>query len=196
MSGREPSPYTTELAASPPPRRTSTLIPWLAALAFALVSLWLLAGSLALRSEVKLLETERELAHVSSDLAKAKLEERTLLAEKMISDLGARQQRPDAAAQLKVVILTLNRTLAPDATVAIAWDPQRKSGVLVAEKIPSTENDDAYELWAESGAGPAKRIGEFKVSKSNRTSYSFTSPDPVSGFILKQGAEPLGSAGL
>lgn len=164
----------------PPSRRFALVLAWLTAIAFALAALWLLGIAFNLRTANGLLETERDLARVSDRLARSQLEERTFLAEKIITDLNARTQQPDDLGHLRVVMLDADRAHAPDARVAIVWDPLKRTGLLVATNLPALASGEILQLWAES-TGRTQSIGTFEVEGS-AISASFALSDVAHDF--------------
>lgn len=115
---------------------------WLLAACLLLVSVWLTGQLLRARSEREALETSQALAHAAREMAEIKLAERTLLAERAISDLGRKlQQREDvgrmAAAQLA----------GPGVRVMVIWHRELRTGLAVVENLAPLSDEQDYQLW-------------------------------------------------
>jgi hypothetical protein len=150
----------------PPTRRLALILAWLIAAAFALAALWLLGVAFNLRTANNLLETERDLARVSHRLARSELEERTFLAEKIINELQSRGGNAAGdVANLRVALLEPDPTSAPQARVAVVWDPVRATGLLAATQLPKLQPQEILQLWVES-KGVARSVATFEPENS------------------------------
>ena len=174
-------------SAAPEQRRLNRVpvtVAWLAAAAFAIVAAWMLSVSLGLRTANGLLETERDLARVSDKLARTQLEERTFLAEKIITELGARSKPHNDLAHLRVALLEPASTAEPRG--AIVWDPTRQTGLVVVSNLPKLASDEILQLWIESRARPPQSAGTFETESPTLSSpFALTeAPAEFTGFIL------------
>lgn len=121
---------------------------WLLASLLLVASVWLTGQVLGARGEREALETSRALAQAAREMAEIQLAERTLLAERAISELGRKlQQREDvgrmAAAQLKGAGIH----------VLVIWHRELRTGIAVVEALPPLADDQDYQLWIREAPG-------------------------------------------
>ena len=155
-------------------------IPWAAAAALALAAAWFGQQTAALRSENASLRTERELADVAYKMAQNQLTERSLLAEKMISDLGRKLQRSEDLARLKVTALASLAGNTKEAKVIAVWDPEQQAGLLTMEKLPATADTQDYQIWVVDPAYPNPvNGGVFHVGADGKVALAFKPDQPV-----------------
>lgn len=125
----------------------SRLIPWAAAAAFALATIWFASQTFSLRSQNAELVGEKQLAEIAYKMAQNQLSERSLLAEKMITDLGQKLQRTEDLARLKVTALASLAGNTTEAKVIAVWDPEQQTGLLTMEKLPAIGPNQDYQIW-------------------------------------------------
>lgn len=154
--------------------------PWAVAAALALVGVWLATQNLSLRSENSMLRTERELAEIAYRQARNQLAERTLIAERLINDLGARLQRQQDLARLKVFTLATLAGNTREVQAIAVWDPEQQTGLLTIEKLPALAADKDYQLWVIDPAyqNPVNG-GVFIVTPDGKAAFVFKPDQPV-----------------
>jgi Anti-sigma-K factor rskA len=167
---------------------TSNVIagPWLArfgwglAAVLALGSAWLATQNVSLRQEAAQLRTERALADLTRQMAELRLNERSLLAERAISDLNARLRRQEDLSRLKIDALAALAGDTPEARAVAVWDPDRETGLLSVQKLPALATDQDYQLWV---IDPAYKDpvngGVFNVAADGRAVFAFRPDQPV-----------------
>lgn len=164
------------------------VLPWGLAGGFALVAAFLGLRTISLRSEKAALQTERDLAQIAREMAEAQLGERTVLAEKMISDLGRRLQRIEDLRRLKIAALVSLLGNAPDAKAIAVWDPEQQRGLLTVEKLPAIAAEQDYQIWVTDPQYPTPVDGGvFKPDATGRATLTFktdTSIQQVSAFAI------------
>lgn len=154
--------------------------PWLAAAGLAVAAGWLFLQNTGLRRENELLRTERELADVAYRMAKNELSERTLLAERMINDLGTRLARQEDLTRLKVTALAAMVPDSREAQAIAVWDPDLGTGLLTAEKLPPLPETQDYQIWVIDPAYPIPVDGGvFRPNANGRAAVSFKGDKPV-----------------
>lgn len=123
------------------------LLPWAAAACFALIAglFWMRGTNLS--AEAQSLAAQRELAEVAYKLAQSQLAERTLLAERAISDLGSRLKQTEDLGRLRVTALASLVNNSPEARAIAVWDPSQQSGLLTVEKLPAIAAEQDYQIW-------------------------------------------------
>jgi anti-sigma-K factor RskA len=183
-AGEDPGREHTELLsamtrgdqAAPLPR----LVPWAAAAALALAAAWFAAQNLALRNENTSLRTDRELAEVAYQLARNQLSERSLVAERMISDLGNRLRRAEDLSRLKITTLASPAGNTGEPRVIAVWDPAQQAGLLTFEKLPAITANQDYQIWVVDPAyqDPVNG-GVFHVAADGRIALAFKPDRPV-----------------
>jgi len=151
----------------------SRWLPWIATAAFACLALLSAMFALSLREESATLRTERELATTSRRLAQVQLDERTFLAEKMVSEIGTRLQRAHDLSRLQVRFLASPLANLPEARGAVLWDPEQKRGQLSAEGLPAIADTLDYQVWINRPA-PAAPVsaGVFRPDSTGRASVA------------------------
>lgn len=175
----------TESAPPPAPDNVvpfslSRVMPWAAAAGFALAAAWFGFGAYTLRSENTALRAERELADVAYRMARAQLDERTLLAEKMIADLGGRLQRSEDLSRLKITALASLLGNTPEAKAIAVWDPEQQSGLLTVEKLPAIASGQDYQIWVIDPQYPIPVDGGvFKPDPTGKATLTFKGDKPI-----------------
>lgn len=173
----------------------SRLAPWLLA-ALALV---LAAGTLlftrASRSQLDLLRIERDLATVSERLMRTEMNERTLLAERMINDLIAESRRADLAT-LQFALLEPARPNAGSAPGILLWTTAPQRATLRVDSLPVLPAANDYQLWQQATpADDATSLGTFKPDQDGRVGWSLPGEPALRGqaeFFVT--IEPAGGA--
>lgn len=182
-------------AADPLP--VGRLLLWTVAAGCALVAVWLGVRVRALRAENDALGTQRDLADVAARLAQAQLAERTLLAERMITELGTQLVRAEDLRRLKIAALHPLLNNASEARAIAVWDPERQTGILAAEKLPVVAEGQDYQLWLTGSPHPAPvAAGVFKPDSTGKATHAFeagSSLREITGFAVsleKRGGAP------
>lgn len=129
--------------------------------------------ALSLREESATLRTERELAATGKRLAQVQLDERTFIAEKMVSEIGAQLQRAGDLSRLQVKFLVPTLTNLPEARGAVLWDSQLRRAQLSVEGLPTIADSLDYQIWLTSSA-PAAPVsaGVFRPDSTGRASVA------------------------
>ncbi|MBI2510566.1 MAG: anti-sigma factor [Opitutae bacterium] len=155
-------------------------LPWGVAACFAVAAAFLGLRTISLRSENAALRTERQLAEVACQMAQNQLGERTLLAEKMIADLGAKLQRTEDLSRLKITALASLLGNTPEAKAIAVWDPEQQSGLLTVEKLPAIAAEQDYQIWVVDPqyAAPVDG-GVFKPDSTGRATLTFKTGKPI-----------------
>lgn len=155
-------------------------IPWAAAAALALTATWLASQNYALRAQNQNLQTERELAQIAYQTAQSQLSERTLLAEKLITDLGHKLQNSENLARLKITALASLAGNTQEAQVIAVWDPEQEAGLLSMEKLPAIADTQDYQIWIVDPAYPNPvNGGVFHVDAEGKIALPFKPDQPV-----------------
>lgn len=155
-------------------------LPWAAAAALALTATWFALQNLSLRTENDALHTQQRLAEIAYATARNQLAERSLLAETMINDLGARLRRSEDLARLKVSALASLAGNTAEARAIAVWDPDQQAGLLTFEKLPALAEHQDYQIWVIDPAyqNPVNG-GVFHVAADGGTSLAFRPDQPV-----------------
>ena len=155
-------------------------LPWAAAAALAITTVWLTGENLRLHREAQSLRNERELAEVAYKMAKNELTERSLLAENMINDLGRKLRRSEDLGRLKVTALASLAGNTAEAKVIAVWDPEQQTGLLTMEKLPTIADTQDYQIWIVDPAYPDPvNGGVFHVGRDGRIALPFKPDQPV-----------------
>jgi len=156
------------------------LLPWAAAAGFAFVAGWLAILNTGLRREAEGLRTERDLADTAYRMAQNQLAERSLLAERMITDLGQRLQRQQDLTRLKVTALAALVPDRQDVEAIAVWDPELEQGLLTVEKLPPLADTQDYQIWVIDPAYPIPVDGGvFRPSAEGDAVLTFKGDKPV-----------------
>lgn len=177
------------------------LLPWTATAALALGTTWFGLKSVSLRATNDALRTQLRLTEITLETTRAELDAHSLLAERLINDLGAQRQRPGDPDLARLRIAALTPPTAADtsdnARVIAVWDPAQQAGLLAFEHLPATADHQDYQLWIvdPAYAGPVS-AGVFHVSADGGDTFAFRPARPVTqatAFILtleKRGGVP------
>lgn len=156
------------------------LAPWAVAAALAAAALWFASQNSALRQENLALHNERQLAEVAYQMARSQLAERSLLAEKMITDLGNQLRRADDLTRLKVTALASLAGNTKEAQAIAVWNPEQQTGLLTIEKLPAIADTQDYQIWV---VDPAYKDpvngGVFHVGPDGKVALGFKPDQPV-----------------
>jgi anti-sigma-K factor RskA len=172
---------------APPPRSAdmlpfplARLAPWGLAACFAAAAIFFGLRSISLRSENEALHTERELAEVAYKMAQNQLSERTLLAERMIADLGAQLKHTEDLSRLKITALASLLGNTPEAKAIAVWDPAQQSGLLTVEKLPAIATEQDYQIWVVDPQYPIPVDGGiFKPDSTGKAVLTFKTDKPI-----------------
>lgn len=181
-SASDDSPRTTANGVGDRPTRApgTPILPWVLAAGCALLAVMFGVRFIALRSEVATLRTERDLAETAHQMAAAQLGERTLVAEKMINQLGARLSRAESLSRLKVTKLHSLLANVREANAVVVWDPEQQSGLLVVEKLPAVAREQDYQVWIIDPHHPAPVGGPvFKPDSTGKATISLSAAKPI-----------------
>lgn len=162
------------------PTQLARVLPWGLAACFALVAAFFGLRTISLRSEKAALQTERDLARIAREMAEAQLGERTVLAEKMISDLGRRLQRTEDLRRLQIAALAPQLGNTPEAKAIAVWDPEQQRGLLTVEKLPAIAAEQDYQIWLTDPQHPSPVDGGvFKPDSTGRAALAFKTDKPI-----------------
>jgi anti-sigma-K factor RskA len=154
--------------------------PWAIAAALAIAATWLATQNLALRNQNLSLRTERELAEVAYKMTQNQLTERSMIAEKMISDLGTKLRNSEDLSRLKISALASLAGNTKEAQVIAVWDPAQQTGLLTMEKLPAIADTQDYQIWI---VDPAYKDpvngGVFHVAADGKVTLAFKPDQPV-----------------
>lgn len=154
--------------------------PWGLAACLALAAGFLGLRLVSLRAENAALRTERELAEVAYKMAQTQLGERTVLAEKVIADLGARLKHTEDLSRLKITALASLLGNTPEAKAIAVWDPEQQSGLLTVEKLPAVAAEQDYQIWVIDPQYPIPVDGGvFKPDSTGHAVLTFKADKPV-----------------
>lgn len=156
------------------------LVPWVAAACFALAAVWFGVRSSSLRTENSTLRTQRELAEIAYRMSQAQLAERTLLAERIISDLGSKLQRSEDLSRLKITALASLLNNSAEARAIAVWDPEQQTGLMTVEKLPAVAAEQDYQIWVVDPQYPIPVDGGvFKPDATGRATITFKGDKPI-----------------
>lgn len=156
------------------------LLPWAAAAAFALTTAWLASQNFTLRQQNRNLATERELAQLAYQTAQTQLTERSLLAEKMLTELGNKLRNSEDLARLKITALASLAGNTREAQVIAVWDPTQQAGLLTMEKLPPIADTQDYQIWIVDPAYPNPvNGGVFHIDADGKVALPFKPDQPV-----------------
>jgi anti-sigma-K factor RskA len=113
-------------------------------------------------------------------MAKNQLSERSLVAEKMINDLGNKLRRSEDLSRLKITALASLAGNTREAQAIAVWDPGQQTGLLTLEKLPAIADTQDYQIWI---IDPAYKDpvngGVFHVAADGRIALAFKPDQPV-----------------
>lgn len=172
------------------------LVPWIVAAGFAISSAWLLVEKTALRRKNEDLRTERDLAEVAYRMAQNQLAERTLLAERLITDFGRRLARHEDLRRLQVSALAGPSPGSGDTRAIAVWDPELGAGLLAIENLPAGAPE--YQIWiTEHANGPPQSGGAFRPDDDGAAVVAIQTARPMKKItgIAVSAAPTNGAAG-
>jgi hypothetical protein len=178
-----PSPDSSENplpVATPAAPVAGRWLPWIAVLGATLVAGWFAVRNVTLQAEHAALRTERDLAELTRRQAHAQLAERTLLAERMINDLGSRLARGRDLTRLQVSVLGSPAGHTQDTQAIAVWAPDQETGLLAVTGLPALPADKEYQIWVFDPASPQPvNGGVFTVSPTGQATLTFRPHQPV-----------------
>ncbi len=180
LSAAVSSPPANSPVATVLPFPLARALPWAAAACLAISTVFFATRAIPLRSENDALRTERQLAEVAYQMAQNKLSERTLLAERMIADLGAKLKHTEDLSRLKITALASLAGNSPEAKAIAVWDAEQQSGLLTVEKLPAIAAEQDYQIWVIDPQYPIPVDGGvFKPDASGKAVLTFKGDKPV-----------------
>lgn len=154
--------------------------PWAIAAALTVAVTWFASQNLALRNENLTLRSERQLAEVAYKMAQNQLSERSLIAEKMIAELGNQLRQSEDLTRLKVTALASLAGNTKEAQAIAVWNPEQQSGLLTIEKLPAIADTQDYQIWIVDPAYPNPvNGGVFQVGPDGKVALGFKPDQPV-----------------
>lgn len=154
--------------------------PWAAAAALAAAATWFARQNLALRQENLTLRNERQLAEVAGKMAQNQLAQRSLLAEKMITDLGSQLRRSGDLTRLRVFALASSAGNMKETQAIVVWDPEQQAGLLTSAQMPVLTDAQDYQIWLTDPAYPNPvNGGVFHPGADGRVVLGFQPDQPV-----------------
>lgn len=155
-------------------------LPLAAAAGLAIATVWVGSQNLTLREQNSALRTERELAKLAYQAAQARLQERSLVAESMINDLGRQLREQQDLTRLKITALASLAGNTPEARAIAVWDPGRETGLLTVEKLPAIADNQDYQLWVVDPAYPIPVDGGvFRPGADGTVVLTFKGDKPI-----------------
>jgi hypothetical protein len=156
------------------------LASWAVTAALAVAAAWFASQNVALRHENLNLRNERQLAEVACNMAQNQLTERTLLAEKMITDLSSQLRESGDLTRLKITALASPAGKSTETLAIAVWNPGQQSGLLTIEKLPAIDDTQDYQIWIVDPAYPNPvNGGVFHVGVDGRVALGFKPDQPV-----------------
>lgn len=154
--------------------------PWAVAAGFALAAVGLGVRNFSLKAENSNLLTERQLAETAYQMAQNKLAERSLLAERMIGELGHQLRKSEDLARLKVTALASLAGNTKQAQVIAVWDPEQQTGLLTMDRLPATGEGQDYQIWVVDPAykNPVN-AGVFHLATDGKIALPFKPDQPI-----------------
>jgi anti-sigma-K factor RskA len=154
--------------------------PWGVAAALTIGATWLATRNLALQSENDALRTEHQLAEIAYQTAQTQLEQRSLVAENMINDLGRQLLEQQDLSRLKITALASLAGNTVEARAIAVWDPARETGLLTVDKLPVIADNQDYQIWVIDPAYPIPVDGGvFKPGADGHAVLSFKGDKPI-----------------
>ena len=154
--------------------------PWTVAAVLVVAAIWFARQNLALRHANLSLRNERQLAEIACRMAQNQLNERTLLAERMITDLGSQLRQSGDLTRLKVSALAPPAGHPGEAQAIAVWNPAQQSGLLVSEQLPAIADTQDYQIWITDPAYPNPvNGGVFHVGADGKIRRGFKPDQPV-----------------
>lgn len=155
-------------------------VPWAVAAGLAVAAIWTASQNVALRHENLTLRSERQLAEVAYQMVQNRLTERSLLAEKMITDLGNQLRQSEDLTRLKVTALASLAGNTKEAQAIAVWNPELQTGLLTIEKLPAIADTQDYQIWIVDPAYPNPvNGGVFQVGADGKVALGFKPDQPV-----------------
>jgi hypothetical protein len=149
---------------------------WFVAFAAGLLAAFLDSQNFALRTTLRLKQTEVELASIESQSLKQQLAAERILAARQIADLTHHQM--DAGA-LTLVLLHSPKADTASLAAVIVWQSSTQTGVFSSTPLPVPNPDEEYRLWIEESNGQQVAAGSIRVSPVQSTSADFIAAQHV-----------------
>jgi hypothetical protein len=143
---------------------------WFVAFAAALLAAILDSQNFALKTTLRLKQTEVELALVESQSLKQQLAAERILTARQIADLNGGQAD---AGSLTLVLLRPPKADPAGVTAVIAWQASTQSGVFSSNQLPPAAPDEGYTLWIEGSNGQRVSAGPIAISPTLTTKVDF-----------------------
>ena len=171
-----PAPENHRPGSSSSTSRILGRVGWFVAFAAGLLAAFLDSQNFALKTTLRLKQTEVELASVEAQSLKQQLAAERILAARQISDLT--RSRVDVGS-LTLVPLYPPKTDPAGVTAVIAWQASTHSGVFSSNQLPPPNPDEGYTLWIEESNGQRVSAGPIAISPAQTTKVDFKTAQQV-----------------
>lgn len=164
MSDSPIDPRNPTATRSAPPRAAPpgvlAWLPWLAALAFALLAGFLGQLWLGSRSEIVALREQKALAEIDAQSLRQQMEAERILAARRLADASAASPAKEDLSRLTLLPLRAPGSGGASATLVLA--PQGRAGLLTAHGLRPLRGHQQYQVWLlRHGQGPSVCVGTF-----------------------------------
>ncbi|MFT3870620.1 MAG: anti-sigma factor [Nibricoccus sp.] len=161
---------------APTPSAAMSKVGWITAFVGMLLAAYFYFQQMTLAAQVKLERNSTEMAQVEIKSLKNQLFAERILAERQIASLTNNAPKTET---LVFAHLTPPEAGSLGPTALVTWLPARQAGLLFAEQLPTTRDDEELRLWLEEkNSGPVS-AGVITPGPGRSTKVEFKSAKPL-----------------
>jgi len=169
------SPSSQLPAPEPAPVSLGAKLGWIIAVAATFLAVLLAGRILAYTTQVKVLQSESELARMETQSLHQQLEAERIVTARQIANLKAQT----AVEPITFVALTSPQTSESKASATIAWQRSTQAGVFISDQLVPPAADEEYRLWFVDASGQSVSAGTIKVGPEGATRATFQLGQPM-----------------
>ena len=170
------SPSSQLPAPEPAPVSLGAKLGWIIAVAATFLAVLLAGRILAYTTQVKVLQSESELARMETQSLHQQLEAERIVTARQIANLKAQATTVEP---ITFVALTSQQTSESKASATIAWQRSTQAGALITDQLAPLSADEEYRLWFVDASGQSVSAGTINVGPEGATRATFQLGQPM-----------------
>jgi hypothetical protein len=169
------SPSSQLPAPEPAPVSLGAKLGWIIAVAATFLAVLLAGRILAYTTQVKVLQSESELAQLETQSLRQQLEAERIVTARQIANLKAQP----SVEPITFVALTSPQTSESKVGATIAWQRSTLAGAFISDQLVPPAADEEYRLWFVDASGHSVDGGAIKVGQEGTTRATFQAGQPM-----------------
>jgi len=159
----------------PAPVSLGAKLGWIVAIAASFLAMLLAARIGAYTTQVKVLQSEVELAQLETQSLHQQLEAERIVNARQIANLKAQA----TVEPFTFVTLVSPQVSESKVSAMIVWQRSMLAGVFISDQLPPSASDEEYRLWLEGASGQSVSAGAITVGPEGTTRAMFQASQPI-----------------